>query len=124
MDKQQQQVMANALRAGGMPAWRVTRTIDELMDHYQDIHDEALAAGLSPAEARDEAAQRVGELNTLAEHFLVHNELCDWPVLAGIGHHDYVAESALFRRWCSAVCCSAIATGGLLLVLHLIIVVR
>jgi len=124
MDKQQQQVMARALRAGGMPAWRVTRTVDELADHYQDIQEEALAAGLSAAEARAEAARRVGELNALAERFLVHKDLCEWPVLVGIGHHAYAAESALLKRWCAAVCCSAIATGGLLLVLHLIIFVR
>jgi len=124
MDKQQQQSMARALRQGGMPAWRVERTVGELMDHYQDIHEEALAAGLSADEARVEANRRVGELHALAEHFLLNDELCDWPLLAGIENHAFVAQSALLKRWSMAVCCSAIGTGGLLLALHLIIVVR
>ena len=63
MDMQQKQLMTRALLDGGMPAWRVEHTVAELADHYRDIEEEALAAGLSAEDARREAGKRVGEMN-------------------------------------------------------------
>lgn len=121
MDSQQQQFLKRTLLEGGMPAWRVERTVDELADHYLDIQEEALAAGLSDAAARAEAIQRIGKLSAVAEQLLVNRDLCDWSLLAGIENHAYAAESAIIKRWFMAISMSAIATASLLFVLHLAI---
>lgn len=124
MDNHQKNRMTRTLLDGGMPAWRVERTVDELADHYLDVQEEALAAGLSVTAANAEACSRMGELNVIADRLLADQELCDWPLLAGIENHAYAAEAALVKRWCLAIACSAFGTATLLLMLHVIIVIN
>lgn len=129
MRESQWQLLQRSLIKGGVPIWRVGRTVAELQDHYYELEDEALRAGLGPDEAAADAASRLGDMSQLADDYLDHAELTTWwgrsqvAQLSAAGAADMWQEnSAIAARWCFAVISAALITSILLLVLHVAIV--
>ena len=58
------------LIARGLPASYVRRATEELDDHYEDVLDDALAAGLSRSGAERAAAGALGRVERLESQFL------------------------------------------------------
>jgi hypothetical protein len=73
------------LRGGIAPA-SAERYLAELTDHFDDLVDEMIAAGCSPADARVAALDRLGDPDTLAQPMLFNprfqSRACRHPVLA------------------------------------------
>jgi hypothetical protein len=67
-----------ALLEGGVAPRYVQRTILELEDHYADIANEAIAAGLSAADAAAEARAALGSEESIARAVIARTELRDW----------------------------------------------
>lgn len=66
------------LDAGVSPAY-VRRAVEELRDHQRDLEAAALAAGLSPEQAADEAHARLGSRQLIAGAIIAQPELKTWP---------------------------------------------
>jgi hypothetical protein len=129
MHNSQWTLLRQSLIQGGVPFWRVGRTIAEFQDHYFDLEAEALRAGLSPDEAATDAAARLGDMSRLADEYLGHAELTTWwgksPALqlcAAGGTALWREQAGLAARWCFAAMTAALLTSTLLLVLHITIV--
>jgi hypothetical protein len=129
MRDSQWQLLKHSLIQGGVPIWRVGRTIAELQDHYYELEEEALRAGLSQDEAAADAASRLGDMSQLANDYLDHADLTTWwgksqaVQLCAAGASDMWQEhSASAARWCFAVMTAALITTTMLLVLHVTIV--
>jgi len=126
MHKAQWQLLRLTLIKGGVPFWRVGRTVAEIQDHFEDLQDEARRAGLTPDKAAADAAERLGDVSRLADEYLQCNELTSWwarsPVmqlcLAGDGWISH-PRSDIALRWSFAALAAAVFTSSLLLVLHL-----
>jgi hypothetical protein len=129
MRNPQWKLLRQSLIQGGVPVWRVGRTIAEFQDHYFELEDEALRAGLNPDAAAADATARLGDISRLADEYLGHAELTTWwaksPALqlcAAGGAALWQEQSGLAARWCFAAMTAAVFTATLLLVLHVTIV--
>ncbi|MDR0779815.1 MAG: hypothetical protein LBF16_03845 [Pseudomonadales bacterium] len=59
------------LLQAGVPYTKVRRHVLELRDHYQELHDEALARGLAASAAQTWAAAQLGNLDQIGDHMLM-----------------------------------------------------
>lgn len=66
------------LLQGGIARRYVERTLLELREHYTDVEQDALASGVSRAEAAERARAALGDEHILADAVLAHPELRDW----------------------------------------------
>lgn len=75
------------LRSGVAPR-HVTRTIDELHDHFDDLEAEARRSGMSPRLACAHASVRLGDPRDIASEVVRRPELRSWmyrfPTLARV----------------------------------------
>ncbi|HSD68261.1 MAG TPA: hypothetical protein VLB07_01855, partial [Woeseiaceae bacterium] len=126
--------MRNELLRSGVAAGIAARTVAELRDHYDDIEEEALAAGDAPQAAGELASRRLGQPDVLIAAIASRQELRSWiyryprlarvvlpltcvvllpviPVFAG------VANLSTVLRWLAALLLSGLITAMLMLVL-------
>jgi hypothetical protein len=66
------------LLRGGVSPLYVERTILELGEHFEDLENDALAAGMSQEEAARSALARLGSEETLAAAVMARQELLSW----------------------------------------------
>jgi hypothetical protein len=128
MHDSQWQTLRASLLKGGVPFWRVGRVVTELQDHCRDLEEEAQSAGLTPEEAVDDAATRLGDMSGLANQYLSCVNLTTWWGRLSVVQVCVVGDTVMFQqqagialRWCSAAMGAALFTSCLLLVLHLTI---
>jgi hypothetical protein len=71
----------------GVAPFYARRTVNELADHYDDLENDALSAGLAPGDAADVARAQLGCAEAIATAILTRRELLDfdhrWPRVAG-----------------------------------------
>ena len=138
-DAQFESLRLELLRSGGAPVY-VERTILELAEHYCDLENAALAAGLGADEAARVALDSLGNERAIATAFLAHPELLTFstrhprvaqclqsavtigtlpglPLLFCIEHRPELA------RWGAAVGLAATLMGSVLAALNWLIVV-
>ncbi|MCI0518197.1 MAG: hypothetical protein L0Y45_10230, partial [Woeseiaceae bacterium] len=70
--------MWNDLLRSGVAAGVAARTVAELRDHYDDIEEEALAAGDAPEAAGEFATRRLGQPDVLIAAIVSRQELRSW----------------------------------------------
>lgn len=99
--------------AAGVSPREVRRLIAELEDHFQDLQEEARDAGLVASDATRDALARLGPSALLVKS-AVELGLGD-PLIEEVGP---VRRTEHLRRWCLAICGSALFTGALLFMLH------
>jgi len=122
------------LQKGGVAPVYIERTLLELEDHYTDLEQDALAAGLSQGEAERAAHAALGTQRTIAAAVLARPELREWsvryprfaycvrsatviglipgmPVMFCIEHRPQLA------RWAAAVTAAATFIGTILALL-------
>jgi hypothetical protein len=68
------------LQKGGVAPVYIARTLLELEEHYIDLEQDALAAGLPREEAERAARAAIGDERAIAEAILARPELLDWSV--------------------------------------------
>lgn len=128
-------LQARMLQSGIAPR-HARGTVNELQDHFQDLADEALAAGASLQEARTEAADRLGELDEILAQMRSRSELRGWafryprtalvlyplgclamlpalPIIAGMRHAPEIA------RWGTSFLVAGLFTATMLLAMQL-----
>jgi hypothetical protein len=128
MHKAQWQLLRLSLIKGGVPIWRVGRTVAEIQDHYADLQDEARRAGLPADQAAADAAERLGDVSRLADQYLQCSDLTSrWArssvvqlCIAGDGWISH-GRYDIAVRWSCAALAAAVFTSSLLLILHLTI---
>ena len=128
MHKAQWQLLRLSLIKGGVPIWRVGRTVAEIQDHYEDLQEEARRAGLSPDQAAADAAARLGDVTALADRYLQCGDLTSgWArssvvqlCIAGDGWMSH-GRYDIAVRWGFAALAAAVFTSTLLLVLRVTI---
>lgn len=92
------------------------RALRELQDHYDDLLDEAIAAGLDEADAAQDAHARLGNASLIAEATMTRENLITCQALS-------LANGGGVLRWGVSACLGATITAGLLLFMHAAIVV-
>jgi hypothetical protein len=68
------------LQKGGVAPVYIERTLLELEEHYTDLEQDALAAGLTREEAELAARAALGSEHTIAAAVLSHPELREWSL--------------------------------------------
>lgn len=63
------------LRAAGIAEPHITRMSDEIQDHLEDLKDEAIENGMTPAQAESYASDQLGSYEALAAAGSRHPEL-------------------------------------------------
>lgn len=114
------------LTADGMPAWRVRRALLELQDHLEALREEAVAAGLTPDDARRDAWQRLGAVDAIAGQFRTMEQAGAWPasqyaaaLITDLAGDDRLPRAQiLFWRWSLALTFSAVGTLAFFLSLN------
>ena len=137
-DEQFESLRLELLRSGVTPLY-VERTILELAEHYADLENAALAAGLCADEAARAASAAIGNKRAIADAVLAHPELLTFstryprvaqclhsaatistlpglPLLFCIEHRPELA------RWGAAVSVAATLMGSVLAALNWLIV--
>ncbi len=128
--------LADELRRAGVANRHVRRATLELRDHFDDLVDDALLDGQSEAEAERRAAERLGELDTIAASIRAQPELRSWafrwprvalvvyplacvaalpaaPVIAGL--HN----APILGRWAACLLLGGLVTASIMLILQL-----
>lgn len=128
---------SHLLRAGVAPR-NVRRAVMELTDHYDDLVDDAVTAGLRRTDAERRARRELGDLESIAAEIAARPELRSWawqhprlallfypiacvavlpavPLIAGVANAPAVA------RWAGGVLLGGFVTAAMLLVLQLVI---
>lgn len=77
-DRPQLEALKLELLRGGVSRVYVERTLLELHDHYEDLEQAAIAAGLSSAEAARAAREQLGDESAIAAAVLARPELKIW----------------------------------------------
>jgi hypothetical protein len=127
------------LLRGGVSPLYVERTILELTEHYEDLEDDALGAGMSAEDAARTAVARLGSDQTIAAAVIARRELLSWshrwPTVAlcvrsaaTIGAMPaipvlYCVRSEELARWSGAVASALVLVALLLAWLNWMIVV-
>ena len=131
------QFRSRLLRAGVAPR-NVRRAVVELSDHFDDLVDDAVAAGMSPVDAELRARRDLGELETIAAGIAARPELRSWSwryprlalllyplacvaVLPAVPLIASVANAPAVARWTGGVLLGGLVTATMLLVLQLVI---
>ena len=119
------------LQKGGVAPVYIERTLLELEEHYTDLEQDALAAGLSRDEARHAAHAALGAERVIAAAVLARPELREWssrhPRLAdcvrsattiglipGMPVMFCIEQRAELTRWAAAVMAAATFIGAIL----------
>jgi len=107
-----------SLCSAGLPFFQVRRAVSELVDHENDLIDEAIAAGLTPAEAALDAEQRIGTPELIASGYARQ-----FKTAQAARGQLHVASMAYVLEWADDVCAEqpqniirwgvALATGAL-----------
>lgn len=135
MHEQAFSTLRRTLEAGGIALRHVRRLMVELNEHREDLERNAIAAGMTPPEARAEALRTLGSETALAEAVLAHPELKTWAsrwprtarTLAGISALPAIpveccaGHSAVIARWSASCGLALLMTASLLLSLQWII---
>ena len=128
--------LRSALVQSGVGAARARRMATEFEDHYLDLVDEGLAAGLDPDVARRRAMESIGSFDTLRAAVAARPELRSWafrhprlallfyplacavalPVVPVIAGREHAPE---LGRWMLCVLAGGIVTAALLLAMQL-----
>ncbi len=133
--------LRQALVRGGVAPARVTRTLAELKDHFEDLRCEAMACGCAPEEAAADAMRRLGSSAVLAREVLRHREFQSWAFrwpwvpallrqfviltsLAAVPVLVVVSRGPVIARWCVSTGLATLVTGGLLLLLARVLIGR
>jgi hypothetical protein len=127
------EMLRSTLIRGGVAPRYVARTVLELREHYADLEEDALAAGLSPWEAAAEARERLGAEESLASAVLAHRELLTWrrrqrwigaalvPLGELVSASPSAAGESMILRWSVSAGLGAVLTGALLLTMQTVI---
>ena len=127
------------LQEGGVAPVYIERTLLELEEHYTDLEQDALAAGLSREEAEHAAHAALGTERVIAAAVLARPELREWssryPRLAdcvrsatviglipGMPVMFCIEHRPELTRWAAAVMAAATFIGGILALLDWMIV--
>jgi hypothetical protein len=119
------------LRKGGVAPVYVERTLLELEEHYLDLEQDALAAGLSRAEAERAARAALGSEQAIATAVLARPELREWSVrypraaaylrsattiglIPGMPVMFCIEHRPELTRWAAAVAAAAAFIGAIL----------
>ena len=70
--------LARTLLRGGIAPRRVRRIVNELREHFEDLRTDALAEGMSEAEAAAWASSRLGPERQVVKEMLARPELRSW----------------------------------------------
>lgn len=132
----------DALRAGllsaGVAPRNVKRAVLELREHYDDLVEEAVAAGLGKGAAERQARRELGDLERIADDIASRPELRGWawqhprlamvvypvaciavlpavPLIAG------VVNAPALARWIGCALMGGLVTASMLLVMQLVI---
>ncbi len=139
MSKPRFERLKRALLDGGVAGRYVQRTVLELQDHYTDIENEALAAGLSAHDAARQARAALGSEKSIAAVVIAHTELRDWThrwpraaryartavlliVLPVVPVLYCAYRGPSIARWSISASLALLLTGGLLLGMQWLIV--
>ncbi len=137
-DEQFESLRLELLRSGVAPLY-VERTILELAEHYADLENAALAAGLCADEATRVAAAAIGNKRAIAAAVLAHPELLTFStryprvaqclhsaatigILPGLPLLFCIEHRPELARWGAAVSVAATLMGSVLAVLNWLIV--
>jgi hypothetical protein len=130
--------LRTSLLRSGVALRNVRRAVAELSDHYDDLVDEAIAAGVDRVDAEERAHRELGDLNRIAAEIAARPELRSWawhhprlavilypiacvavlpavPLIAGISNAPAVG------RWLTCALLSGLVTATMMLVLQLLI---
>jgi len=73
-----QKELGRQLLRGGVKPRFVRRTLTELQQHYEDLHEQYLAEGMDNSEAATHAQASLGDKHTIAQAVLTRPELLTW----------------------------------------------
>lgn len=73
-----QKELGRQLLRGGVKPRFVRRTLTELQQHYDDLHEQYLAEGMDHSEAAARAQASLGDNHTIAQAVLTRPELLTW----------------------------------------------
>ena len=127
------------LQKGGVAPVYIERTLLELEEHYADLEQDALAAGLSPEEAERGARAALGSERAIAAAVLALPELRDWSaryprfaccvrsatvigLIPGMPVMFCIEHRPELTRWAAAVMAAATFIGAILALLDWMIV--
>ena len=127
------------LLLSGIAPRYIDRAMSELRDHFEDIESKAAESGLSRADARRLAAERIGALESISRQYSNKPDLKRWghrhPQLARVVFpaayvimlpvapiHAGIENAPLIIRWCASLLLGAIVTVAMLLAMYLPIV--
>jgi hypothetical protein len=119
------------LQQGGVAPVYIARTLLELEEHYTDLVQDALAAGLSCEEAERAARTALGTERSIAAAILARPELLDWSVryprfascvrsattlglIPGMPVMFCIEHRPELTRWAAAVAAAATLIGAIL----------
>ena len=130
--------LRNGLLRSGVAPRHVRRTVLELGEHYDDLVDEAVSAGMERRDAECQARRDLGDLDCIAAEIAARPELRGWawqhprlalvvypvaciavlpavPLIAGVAYAPTLA------RWIGCAFLSGVVTATLLLLMQLVI---
>lgn len=130
--------LCSKLQQEGIAARHARRTVSEMQDHYEDLVEAAMESGNHKSQARQKAAERLGDLDDFVAAMAARRELKSWsfryprlavviyplaclavlpaaPVFAGYAHRDIV------MRWGLSLLGAGLVTALMLLVMQLTI---
>jgi hypothetical protein len=127
------------LQKGGVAPVYIDRTLLELEEHYADLEQDAIAAGLSRDEAARVAHAALGTERAIAEAVLARRELLEWSLryprvascvrsattiglMPGMPVMFCVEHRPELTRWAAAVMAAATFVGAVLSLLDWMIV--
>lgn len=130
--------LCRRLQQAGVAPGHVARLATELSDHFDDLETEAIRNGLSRGDAKAEAINKLGDLDTIAEHVLSHPGLKSWPhrfprlariilpiayclALPAVPIYAGLAHSSSVGRWFACLIISGMITSGMLFVMQIAI---
>lgn len=131
--------LSSQLLKKGIAARHARRTVSEMQDHYDDLLEAALDSGDRKSEARQKAAERLGDLDDFVAAMAARRDLKSWsfryprlavvvyplaclavlpaaPVFAGYAHRD------ILMRWTLSLLGAGLVTALMMLVMQLTIV--
>ena len=128
-----------ALQQGGVAPVYIERTLLELEEHYADLEQDAIAAGLSREEAARAADQALGTERVIADAVLARPELREWSLryprfascvrsattlglIPGMPVMFCIEHRPELTRWAAAVAAAATFIGAVLSLLDWMIV--
>ncbi|MFQ6004982.1 MAG: hypothetical protein ACE5OQ_05700 [Woeseia sp.] len=127
------------LRSGVSPR-HVVRAVSELRDHCEDLEIEAVSHGLNRDDARSQASERIGAIESITQQYSSRPELKCWmfrhpqwarlilPVaylvmLPAVPIYAAVSNAPAIAKWCACLLLSAFITATMLLVMQLTITI-